>query len=468
MPLEGSGKEVFLTPLLYKTISKRKHCLYTEIGETMGTKLARISQLSSENPDMVFTSIGHLINRELLKECHEKMDGTKAVGIDGMTKEEYGRELERNLDELVERLKQKSYRPQPARQVEIPKENGKTRPLSIYCYEDKLVQEALRRVLEAVYEPQFYDEMWGFRPNRGCHKAIQRLNMMLEKRPTNYVLDADIKGFFDHIDHEWAVRFIESHIKDPNITRLVRRMLKAGIMKEFQYEETEEGSGQGSVCSPVIANIYMHYVLVWWFREKIQPLMKGYSGMVVYADDFVVCFEYKEEAEMFYEHLKRRMEHFGMELEEEKTRLIEFGRNAEEKSRKRGAKPETFTFLGFTHYCSLGRNGKFRVKRKTSRKKFTKKCKEIRHLIREMRVYPIKAIIKKLNQILVGYYHYYGITDNFQSISKFRREVVKSLFKWLNRRSQRKSYSWEGFNEMLKVYPLAKPKIYVSVYAGQL
>lgn len=188
--------------------------------------------------------------------------------------------------------------------------------------------------------------MWGFRPNRGCHKAIQRLNMMLEKRPTNYVLDADIKGFFDHIDHEWAVRFIESHIKDPNITRLVRRMLKAGIMKEFQYEETEEGSGQGSVCSPVIANIYMHYVLVWWFREKIQPLMKGYSGMVVYADDFVVCFEYKEEAEMFYEHLKRRMEHFGMELEEEKTRLIEFGRNAEEKSRKGGSKTRNIYFSG--------------------------------------------------------------------------------------------------------------------------
>lgn len=266
---------------------------------------------------MVFTSIGHLISRELLKECHEKMDGTKAIGIDGMTKEEYGRELERNLDELVERLKQKSHRPQSARQVEIPKDNGKARPLSIYCYEDKLVQEALKRVLEAVYEPHFYDEMWGFRPNRGCHKVIQKLNMMLEKRPTNYVLDADIKGFFDHIDHEWAVRFIESRIKDPNITRLVRRMLKAGIMKGLQYEETDGGSGQGSVCSPVIANIYMHYVLVWWFREKIQPLMKGYSGMVVYADDFVVCFEYKEEAEMFYEHLKRRMEHFGMELEEE-------------------------------------------------------------------------------------------------------------------------------------------------------
>ncbi len=200
----------------------------------MGTKLERISQLSKGNPEMVFTSIGHLINQELLRECHEKMDGDKAVGIDGVTKEEYGRNLEENPGKLVERLKKKSYRPQPARRVGIPKDNGKTRPLSIYCYEDKLVQEALRRILEAVFEPHFYDEMMGFRPNRSCHMALRKLNVMIEKCPTNYVLDADVKGFFDHTDHEWAVKFIESRIKDPNITRLVRRMLKAGIMGGFQ------------------------------------------------------------------------------------------------------------------------------------------------------------------------------------------------------------------------------------------
>lgn len=433
--------------------------------ESMETKLARISQLSRENPDMVFTSIGHLINRELLEECHKKMDGKKAVGIDGVTKEEYSRKLEENLDKLVGRLKQKSYKPQPARRVEIEKDNGKTRPLSIYCYEDKLVQEALKRVIEAVFEPHFYDEMWGFRPGRGCHGAIQSLNVMLEERPTNYVLDADIKGFFDHIDHEWAVRFIESRIKDPNIIRLIRRMLKGGIMKDYRYEEQEEGSGQGSVCSPVIANIYMHYVLVWWFKERIQPLLKGYSGMTVYADDFVVCFQYKEEAEKFYEHLKGRMKHFGMSLEENKTRLIEFGKHAEERSAIKGMKPETFTFLGFTHYCSHSRNGKFRVKRKTSRKKFAKKCREVHRLIRDMRTKPLKVIMKKLNQILVGYYHYYGITDNSESLSNFRYQMMKSLFKWLNRRSQKKSYNWEQFNDMLKTYPLAIPRIYVSVYA---
>ena len=432
----------------------------------MGTKLARIAQLSKENPDMVFTSIGHLINKELLMKCHKMMDGKKAVGIDGVTKEDYGRNLEENLDKLVGRLKQKSYKPQPARRVEIPKDNGKTRPLSIYCYEDKLVQEALKRVLEAVFEPHFYDEMWGFRPNRGCHKAIQSLNVMLEKRPTSYVLDADIKGFFDHINHDWAVRFIESRIKDPNIIRLVRRMLKGGILEDYRYEKTEEGSGQGSVCSPIIANIYMHYVLVWWFKEKMQPSFRGYSGLTVYADDFVVVFQYKDDAERFYEHLKKRMEHFGMALEENKTRLIEFGRFAEERCAKKGRKPQTFTFLGFTHYCSHGRNGKFRVKRKTSKKKFAKKCKEVHRIIRDMRTRRLAVIIKKMNQILVGYYHYYGITDNIDSLRNFRRQMRKSLFKWLNRRSQKKSYTWEQFDDMLRTYPLAEPKIYVSVYAG--
>ena len=278
----------------------------------MGTKLARISELSEECPNIVFTSIGHLIDVEMLTECHRDMDGKKAVGIDGITKDMYKTNLKENLDNLVNRLKTKSYRPKPARRIEIPKDNGKTRPLSIYCYEDKLVQEAVRRLLEAVFEPHFYDEMMGFRPNRGCHDAIKELNVMLEKRKTNWVLDADIKGFFDHLDHEWIVKFVESRIKDPNVIRLIRRMLKGGILKDFQYEETEEGSGQGSVCSPIIANIYMHYVLLWWYKERVRPRQKGYSGIVVYADDFVVCFQYKTEAEEFYEALKRRMGHFGL------------------------------------------------------------------------------------------------------------------------------------------------------------
>lgn len=296
--------------------------------------------------------------------------------------------------------------------------------------------------------------------------ALRKLNTMIERERTSYILDADIKGFFDHLDHEWIVRFIGSKIKDPNIIRLIRRLLRAGIMKDYQFEETEEGSGQGSVCSPIIANIYMHYVLIWWFKEIVQSKLKGYAGLVVYADDFVVCFQYKSDAEEFYERLKHRMGHFGLELEEEKSRLIEFGRFAEENCRKRKEKPQTFTFLGFTHYCSKSRNGKFRVKRKTSKKKFVKKCRKMHELIRTMRTMKLKDIVKKINQILVGYYHYYGITDNSRAIKRFRYAVIKELFYWLNRRSQRRSYTWEGFLEMIdKEYPIAEAKIYVSIYA---
>lgn len=435
-------------------------------NKQMTTKLARIAELSAQNPNMVFTSIAHMINVELLRECHNKMDGDKAVGIDGVTKEEYGEKLEENLVELVRRLKNKSYKPQPARRVEIPKGNGKTRPLSIYCYEDKLVQEALRQILEAVFEPMFYNEMMGFRPGRSCHMALRLLNTMIEKNNTNYILDADIKGFFDHLDHGMIVKFVESRIKDPNVVRLVRRLLKAGIIKDYVYEESEEGAGQGSVCSPIIANIYMHYVLLWWFKEKIQPLLKGYSGIVVYADDFVVCFQYKEDAEMFYELLKRRMGNFELSLEEEKSRLLEFGRFASDNCAKRGTKPQTFDFLGFTHYCSKSRDGRFRVKRKTSKKKVSKKLKEIHQRIGKMRLMKTKDIVKKLNEILVGYYHYYGITDNLRSLKSFSYEVLKSLRFWLNRRGGRRKYTWDGFWNMVNSYhKIAMPKLYVSIYA---
>ena len=434
----------------------------------METKLARISQMSREDPKLIFTSIGHLINKEMLKSCHEAMDGTKAKGIDGVSKADYEEHLEENLDKLVDRLKRKAYYPQPARRVEIPKDNGKTRPLSIYCYEDKLVQEALKRILEAVFEPMFYDEMMGFRPNRNCHMALRKLNVMLEKEYTNYVLDADIKGFFDHLDHEWIIRFVESRIKDPNIIRLIRVMLNAGIMKDYVFEETEEGSGQGSVCSPILANIYMHYVLVWWFKERIQPRARGFCGLVVYADDFVVCFQHKDEAESFYRLLGDRMERFGLSLEKEKSRQIEFGRFADENSKRRNdRKPETFTFLGFTHYCSKGRNGQFRVKRKTSKKKFNKKVKEMDKEIRERLVVygiPVPDVIKWLNQVLVGYFHYYGITDNSERIGDFQYKMKKLLFKWLNRRSQKRSYTWDNFSELIKNFPIAKPRIYVSIY----
>jgi group II intron reverse transcriptase/maturase len=427
----------------------------------MATKPERITQLSKENPDMVFTSIGHLINIEMLKDCHVKMDGKKAVGIDGVTKEEYGRELEKNLADLVDRMKRKAYHPKPARRVEIPKDNGKTRPLSIYCYEDKLVQEAIKRIVEAVYEPCFYEEMMGFRPHRGCHEALKLLDNQICGHKTNWVLDADIRGFFDNIDHDWMMKFVEAKIKDPRILRLVKVMLKAGVVKDMGgYEPTEQGSGQGSVCSPILANIYMHYVLLWWFHEVVKPKLKGYAGIVNYADDFVVCFQYKWEAEQFYERLKHRMAHFGLSLAEEKCRLIEFGRFAEyNRERRNEGKPETFDFLGFTHICSKTKNGRFKVRRKTSRKKFVKKCKEMHDKIGKMRTKKTEEIIRWINQVLVGYYHYYGVNGNYPKVVEFRWNVLKSLYYWLNRRSQKRSYTKAGFFDMItKGHPVVRPK----------
>ncbi len=429
----------------------------------METTLQRIAQMSEENPDMIFTSIGHLINKKLLKECHRKMDGDKAVGIDGVTKEEYSKNLDENLEDLIERMKRKAYHPKPARRVEIPKDNGKTRPLSIYCYEDKLVQAALKEVLEAVFEPHFYNEMMGFRPNRGCHDALRLLDNEIGGHKTNWVLDADIRGFFDHIDHEWMMKMVGARIKDPRVLRLVRVMLKAGVVRDMGgFEPTEQGSGQGSVCSPILANIYMHYVLLWWFKEIVVPGLKGYAGIVNYADDFVVTFQYKWEAEHFYNRLKHRMAYFGLELAEEKCRLIEFGRFAEQNRKDRNeGKPETFDFLGFTHICSKTKNGKFDVRRKTCRKKFNKKCKEMHKKIGEMRTWKTCDIITKLNEILVGYYHYYGVNGNYPAVISFRYHVLKMLFYWLNRRSQKKSYTWDGFWDMVTYgHPVVRPKMY--------
>lgn len=463
MPLEGSRERItYIQP--HDIISKGKHYLHSEVGQIMTTKLERISELSKQHPEMKFNSIGHLINIEMLKECHYKMDGRKAVGIDGISKEEYNSNLDNNLKQLVEKLKNKSYRPRPARKVEMPKENGKTRPLSIYSYEDKLVQEALRKVLESVFEPHFYSNMCGFRPNRNCHGAIRMLNDMIEGHKTNYILDADIKGFFDNLNHDWIMKFISSRITDSSVLRLVEKMLKAGILKNGEFYVDEFGAGQGSVCSPIIANIYMHYVLIWWFNEKIRPLLKGYADIVVYADDFVCCFQYKNDAELFYEHLKRRMNHFGLSLEESKTRLIYFGRFAADNLKRQGNKPETFDFLGFTHYCSKSRNGNFRVKHKTANKKYRKKCKQMNITIRDMRFEKKKYILAKVNQILIGYYHYYGISDNYQMMDNFRKRVIQILYFWMNRRSQRKSYTWDGFNQFLKEYPIVRPRIYVSLY----
>ena len=431
----------------------------------METKLERIADKSRNEQQPIFTSLYHLINEELLKQCHKELDGNKAVGIDNVSKKEYAENLDENIKDLVIRLKNKAYKPLPALRVYIPKDNGKMRPLGISIYEDKIVQMELKKILEAIYEPKFLDNMYGFRPNRSCHKAIKYVHKSISNKRINYIVDADIKGFFDHIDHNWMIKFLEYNIKDPNIIGLVKKYLKAGIMDKGQYVSTEEGSAQGNIISPVLANIYMHFVLVLWYKEIIEKRAEGENFLVVYADDFIAGFQYQREAEAYYETLKKRMSKFGLELESSKSKIIKFGKFAEQNRKALGqGKPETFDFLGLTFYCSRTRKGYPCIKVKTSKKKFKQKVKAMKVWLYENRDIKVKDLMDKLNIKLIGHYRYYGISHNGRMLANFRQRTIEYLFKVLNRRSNRRSYNWEGFTEMLRYYKLPYPKIYVSLF----
>jgi group II intron reverse transcriptase/maturase len=429
------------------------------------TKVARIADMAKTDPNLRFTSIGHLINEDMLRECHKRMKAGKATGVDGVTKAVYEQNLETNLTRLVERMKKKSYRPQPARRTYIPKDEHNTRPLGIPTYEDKLVQMALKRLLEAIYEQDFLDHSYGFRPKRGMHDALKRVTHIVEKEQMNYVVDADIKGFFNHVDHDWLMKFLDKRVGDSNIHRLVKRMLIAGIQEDGMFEATEEGTPQGSAASPLLANIYLHYVLDVWFEQAVKKQVKGRAAMVRFADDFTCMFQYQEDAQRFYHALCKRLEKFNLTVAEGKTKIIRFGRYAEVVARKEGlGKPETFDFLGFTHYCGRSRTGHFRVKRQTSRKKFKQKVKAFDEWMKLVRHKKFAETLPIIRAKLLGHYRYYGITDNFERMKAFELLAMKSMYKWLNRRSQRNSYSKTEFYAFIQRCGLPKPRIFVNIY----
>lgn len=444
---------------------KETHTPHTGVESWMETKLTRIAQVAQERPQEKFTSLYHLLNEEMLKECHRELQAFKAPGIDHITKAEYAKNLEQNVTDLVGRLKRMAYRPQPARRTYIEKPGtNKLRPLGIPAYEDKLVQAGLTKILTAIYEADFMDFSYGFRPNRGQHDALRRLSYIIQDKRVNYVVDADITGFFDHVDHEWMMKFLGHRITDPNIHRIIKRILKSGYMEEGQVHDTTEGTPQGGVVSPILSNIYLHYVLDLWFGKVVKRQCRGEAYMVRFADDFVCCFQFQHEAEKFYQELQLRLEKFGLSISAEKSKIIEFGKLAQAHSAKEGnKKPDTFDFLGFTHYCATSRRGYFVVRRKTSRKKYRASLMRMKVWIRKERHLNIKELIAQLKVKLRGHYQYYGVNDNGAMLKRFKRHTEIILYKWLNRRSQRRSFTWEAFERFLERWQLPEPKITVNV-----
>jgi RNA-directed DNA polymerase len=428
----------------------------------MSTNLTRIGQKARKEPNLVFSSLyHHVVDVDNLRACYDTLKANKATGVDGVTKQQYGKDLVQNLQSLSQRLKDMKYRPQPKRRSYLPKPgSGKGRPLGISSFEDKLVESAVKRVLEPIYEQAFEDSSYGYRPNRSPHQCLDELGRTIQQMYVHQIVEADIRSFFDRVNHQWMLKFLEHRIGDPRIIRLISRMLKAGIMEDGLVQASEEGTPQGSILSPLLSNIYLHYALDLWFSRRFKKRCRGQAYYFRFADDFLACFQYRSDANEFHEQLEDRLQGFGLELAPEKTRCIEFGRFARERARKKGCKPREFTFPGFTHYCGKTRNGYFKLKRRTSRKKFGLSLNRFGVRARRSRNILSKAQMMEGGRArVIGHLNYYAVTDNSDKCSSYVYHATRILFKWINRKSQRPSYTWKGFKEVLKLYEWPSPFI---------
>lgn len=401
----------------------------------------------------------HLVNEETLKAQHEKQQKNKASGIDKMTKEEYEININERIGNLIIRMKKFSYKPLPVRRTYIPKTNGKLRPLGIPAYEDKLVQGVMADILNEIYECKFLGCSYGFRQERNCHQAIREINQRIMINKVNYILDCDIKGFFDNVDHKWMIKFLENDIKDKTFLRYINRFLISGYMEDMKHHETKKGTPQGGLISPILANVYLHYVLDIFFEKYVKTQLKGEAYLVRYADDFLIMFQYENEAKQVYELLIKRLAKYGLEMEQEKTRILPFGRY-------KGTK-ETFDFLGFMHYNGTTRTGKYAVGHKMSKKKRKLKQQAITKWIKEHRAYKFKETIKLLNKKLMGLYAYYGINGMLNELYKIYYHTLYALRSSIFRRSQRR-LSVGVFNKILQRVPIAKPKIYKDIWCWNI
>ena len=402
----------------------------------------------------------HNVNEETLMSEHRKQNRRKATGVDGVSKDQYEENAEENIKELVQRMRKFQYKPKPVKRVYIPKVNGKQRPLGLPSYEDKLVQGVMANLLNDVYEVRFLDCSYGFRENRNAHDVVKLINQTIMRRKVNYVLEADIKGFFDNVDHNWLMKFLEHDIDDKNFLRYIKRFLISGIMEGTELKESDRGTPQGGLISPVLANVYLHYVLDLWFEKAVKPKLRGEAYYVRYADDFLILFQYENEAQKVMQSLKPRLGKFGLEVAEEKTRILPIGRF-------KGTK-EDFDFLGFTFYNTKTRTGKYRLGVRTSKKKLKAKKQAAKAWLNTRLTKPLAETMKTLAAVIRGHCNYYGVNGNYHSIRIFWKYLQYSTYRMLNRRDQKGKFRYEKYLRVWNYY-ITEPHLTTDIWnCGQM
>jgi group II intron reverse transcriptase/maturase len=419
-------------------------------GPDVSNGLERVREAAQQDKDARFTALLHHVDFDRLWAAYWAIRPEAAPGVDGMTWDAYGQNLEENLRGLHARVNSGAYRASPSRRVYIPKADGRQRPLGIATVEDKILQRAVVEVLNAIYEEDFTGFSYGFRPGRSPHDALDALSVGIERKKVNWVLDADISDFFTSLDHGWLEKFLEHRIADKRILRLIRKWVNAGVIEDGAWTASDGGAPQGASASPLLANIYLHYVLDRWVRQWRRQHAHGDVIIVRFADDFVAGFEHQADAQQFLSDLRERLAKFSLELHPDKTRLIEFGRNAARARAARGVgKPETFDFLGFTHFCGKTKNGRFWVKRKTISKRMRAKLAEVKDQLRRRMHHPIPEQGRWLASVVRGHLAYYAVPGNTDTVAAFRTQVTRLWFKALRRRSQRNRLNWERMNRIV-------------------
>lgn len=431
----------------------------TQCRTLLPPSLARVHEAASRDKRIRFTALLHHVNVEALGRAFARLKRSAAAGVDGETVATYEWGLSEKLQALCDRVHRRRYRPEPVRRVYIPKPDGGQRPLGIPALEDKIVQGAVAEVLSAIYEVDFVGFSYGFRPGRSPHRALRALHTALMTQYVNWVLDADIRRFFDSVNHEWLLRMLAHRVADPRVLGLIRGWLQAGVLEGNVWSETVEGTPQGAGISPLLANVFLHYVLDLWVHQWRKRHTHGRVVIVRYADDFVMGFQYEADAQKMRVALRERLAAFGLMLHEEKTRLLEFGRLSAEQRKARGdRRPATFAFLGFTHYCAWSRDGRFVVKRRTDRLRLTRKLHTVRTAQRRRMHTPLPEQHRWLCSVLRGHYRYFGLPSNSQALDGFYREVCRGWFRALRRRSQRQ-LTWDRFHQWLDRFPLPRARI---------